>query len=165
MTAIRLSKVVLVFAVAFFCTLVVFNNLTDYDSNFQFVRHVLQMDSTFPGNKGTWRAINSSAFHHVAYDFVILWETLTAGMAWWGGSRLLGAVKKTAADFAAAKAQSVIALTMGMLLWFVGFIAVGGEWYLMWQSKTWNGQEAAFRLVVVLGIVLLYVVGPEGEHG
>jgi predicted small integral membrane protein len=34
----------------------------------------------------------------------------------------------------------------------------------MWQSNTWNGQEAAFRLVVVLGIVLLYVVGPEGEH-
>jgi predicted small integral membrane protein len=35
----------------------------------------------------------------------------------------------------------------------------------MWQSKTWNGQDAAFRLVVVLGIVLLYVVGPESEHG
>ena len=164
MTAIRLSKCVLVLGVAFFCTLVVFNNLTDYDSNFQFVRHVLQMDSTFPGNKGLWRAINSAAFHHVAYDFVILWEALTAIVAWWGGLRLLSSVKGTAKVFSAAKSQSVVALTMGILLWFVGFITVGGEWYLMWQSKTWNGQEAAFRLVVVLGIVLLYVVGPEGEH-
>ena len=78
MTAIRLSKCILMLGVAFFCTLVVFNNLTDYDSNFQFVRHVLQMDSTFSGNKGLWRAINSTAFHHVAYEFVILWEALTA---------------------------------------------------------------------------------------
>jgi len=162
---VRLSKGVLVFGVAFFCTLVVFNNLTDYDSNFQFVRHVLAMDSTFPGNRGMWRAIDSPGFHHLAYDFVILWEALTAGMAWWGGIRLARALKATAAEFAAAKAQSVIALTMGIVLWFVGFIAVGGEWYLMWQSKTWNGQDAAFRLVVVLGIVLLYVVGPETDHG
>ncbi len=165
MKAVRLSKCVLVLGVAFFCTLVVFNNLSDYDSNFQFVRHVLQMDSTFPGNRGMWRAVNSSAFHHVAYAFVILWEATTAGMAWWGGLRMLHAASRTAGEFAAAKAQSVIALTMGMTLWFVGFIAIGGEWYLMWQSKTWNGQEAAFRLVVVLGVVLLYVVGPEGEHG
>ena len=164
MTAIRLSKCVLVLGVAFFCTLVVFNNLTDYDSNFQFVRHVLQMDSTFPGNKGMWRAVNSPMLHHLAYNIVILWETLTAVTAWWGAIRLLRARSGTASAFHLAKAQSVAALTMGMVLWFVGFIAVGGEWYLMWQSKTWNGQDAAFRLVVVLGIVMLYVVGPEGDH-
>ena len=164
MIAIRLSKCLLVLAVAFFCTLVVFNNLTDYDSNFQFVRHVLQMDSTFPSNNGMWRAINSAAFYHVAYDFVIFWEALTAATAWWGGIRLLLHRNDTPQQFAHAKTQSVAALTMGICLWFVGFIAVGGEWFLMWQSKIWNGQEAAFRLVVVLGIVLLYVAGPEGQH-
>lgn len=162
--AIRLSKCVLVLSVAFFGTLVVFNNLTDYDSNFQFVRHVLQMDSTFPGNKGMWRAINSPAFHHVAYDFVILWETLTTITAWWGGVRLLRAIKAPAAEFNRAKTQSVAALTMGVVLWFTGFIAVGGEYFLMWQSKTWNGQDAAFRLVVILGVVLLYVAMPEPEN-
>lgn len=162
--AIRLSKCILMLGVALFCSLVVFNNLTDYDSNFQFVRHVLQMDSTFPANKGMWRAINSSGLHVVAYDSIILWETLTTAMAWWGVSRLVKAVKGTAAEFEAAKTQSVVALTMGILLWFVGFIAVGGEWYLMWQSKIWNGQDAAFRLVVVLGIVLIYVTAAEREH-
>jgi predicted small integral membrane protein len=162
--AIRLSKCVLVLSVAFFGTLVVFNNLTDYDSNFQFVRHVLQMDSTFPGNKGMWRAINSPAFHQVAYDFVILWETLTTITAWWGGVRLLRAIKAPAAEFNRAKTQSVAALTMGIVLWFTGFIAVGGEYFLMWQSKTWNGQDAAFRLVVILGVVLIYVALPEQEY-
>ncbi len=164
MTVIRISKCLLMLSVAFFCTLVVFNNLTDYDSNFQFVRHVLQMDSTFPGNRGMWRAINSLVVHHVAYGLVILWEALTAATAWWGGLRLFRHRRGSPQAFARAKAPSIAALTMGISLWFVGFIAVGGEWYLMWQSKTWNGQEAAFRLVVVLGIVLLYVVSPESQH-
>jgi len=52
----RVSKAVLVFAVALFYTILVLDNITDYDSNYQFVRHVLMMDSTFPGNHGMWRA-------------------------------------------------------------------------------------------------------------
>jgi predicted small integral membrane protein len=52
---------------------------------------------------------------------------------------------------------------MGLLLWLVAFLSVGGEWFLMWQSATWNGQEAAFRMFCVLGLVLLYMVMPDGE--
>jgi predicted small integral membrane protein len=31
----------------------------------------------------------------------------------------------------------------------------------MWQSKTWNGQEAAFRMFAVEGIVLVVLLLPE----
>jgi len=41
---LRTAKLLLVFAVALFYSLVVLNNTTDYDSNFQFIRHVLMMD-------------------------------------------------------------------------------------------------------------------------
>ena len=57
--SLRLTKTALVGAIALFYTLVVFNNVTDYYSNYQFVRHVLSMDTTFPGNRGMWRAIES----------------------------------------------------------------------------------------------------------
>ena len=57
--ALRVSKTVLVFAIAVFYTILVLNNITDYGSNYEFVRHVLMMDSTFPGNHGMWRAVNS----------------------------------------------------------------------------------------------------------
>ncbi len=62
MIAIRSCKMLLLAAMAFFFTLVVFNNLTDFDSNYQFVRHVLMMDSTFPGNHGMWRAIRAPGY-------------------------------------------------------------------------------------------------------
>jgi predicted small integral membrane protein len=159
--AVRISKCLLVFSVALFYTLVVFNNTTDYNSNYQFVRHVLQMDSTFPGNGGMWRAINQPSIHTIFYLLIIFWEIITAVLCWWGGIRLARALKRPAQDFIRAKNVGAIALTLGMLMWFVAFLTVGGEWFLMWQSRTWNGQDAAFRMFVVLGIVLLYLVMPE----
>ena len=59
-----------------------------------------------------------------------------------------------AAEFNAAKRVPVMALTLSLLMWLVAFLAVGGEWFLMWQSQDWNGQEAAFRDFAVVGLVL-----------
>jgi len=44
----RSAKVLLLAGIALYYTLVVFNNLTDFDSNYLFVRHTLTMDTTFP---------------------------------------------------------------------------------------------------------------------
>jgi predicted small integral membrane protein len=33
----------------------------------------------------------------------------------------------------------------------------------MWQSRTWNGQEAAFRMFAVVGIVFLILIQPDSE--
>ena len=60
---LRLVKTALLLAVALYYFLVVFNNLTDYNSHYQFVRHMLMMDTTFPGNRAMWRAVNSPAWH------------------------------------------------------------------------------------------------------
>ena len=161
---LRAAKVTLVFGVAVFYTFVVFNNLTDYDSNYQFVRHVLMMDSTFPGNHGMWRAINSPAAHTAFYVSIISWETLTMLLCWWGAVRLLRAFNAHAAEFDRAKGVAIGALTLSLMMWLVAFLSVGGEWFLMWQSKNWNGQEAAFRMFTVVGIVLLLVAQGEPEE-
>jgi len=160
----RLTKVSLVFGVALFYAFVVFTNLTDYDSNYQFVRHVLMMDSTFPGNRAMWRAINSPAVHTLFYLSIIAWEIATMVLCWWGGWRLVRSLKSDAKTFRKAGNLSIAGLTLGMMLWLVAFLDVGGEWFLMWQSKTWNGQEAAFRMFAVVGIVLLVLVQPEIEE-
>ncbi len=64
---LRLAKISLVLAVALYYAFIVFNNLTDYNSNFQFIRHVLMMDSTSPDNHAMWRAINQPAIHTLFY--------------------------------------------------------------------------------------------------
>jgi predicted small integral membrane protein len=160
---IRTAKVLLLAGVAFFYTLVIFNNLTDYGSNAQFVRHVLLMDTTFPGNHGMWRAISSPASDTVFYISIIVWETVTAILLWWGAARLLRALRQPAADFNSQKSLPVAALTLSLLMWLVAFLSVGGEWFLMWQSKIWNGQDAAFRNFAAFGIVLLILLQPDTD--
>lgn len=159
---VKISKILLVWAVAFFASLVVFNNLTDYGSNYAFVEHVLRMDTTFPDNKGMWRSIDSPLVYNALYWLIIATESAVAILCWVGGWRLFKARHDNTA-FNEAKGVAVIGLTLGIILWFTGFLTIGGEWFLMWQSQTWNGQEAAFRLVVILGIVLLYVIQPDKD--
>jgi len=159
---LRVCKVLLVFSVAIFYTLVVLNNTTDYNSNYQFVRHVLMMDSTFPGNHGMWRAINSPAIHTAFYISIIAWEAMTMVLCWWGGARMAAAIGSAEA-FGRAKNLAIVALTLSLLQWLVAFLSVGGEWFLMWQSKSWNGQDAAFRIFTVIGIVLLLVALKDEE--
>jgi Predicted small integral membrane protein (DUF2165) len=48
-------------------------------------------------------------------------------------------------------------------VWFFGFMVVGGEWFSMWQSAMWNGQEAAFRFYMTILAVLIFVNQPDGE--
>lgn len=161
---LRTAKMLLLFAVAVFYSFLVFNNLTDYDSNFQFIRHVLMMDSTLPGNHGMWRALNHPVWHMLFYWTIIAWEILTMFLCWWGGWKLARTLRNDAPGFHHARHIAIAALTSSLLMWLVAFLSIGGEWFLMWQSKTWNGQEAAFRMFTVVGIVLLLVALPEAQE-
>jgi predicted small integral membrane protein len=160
---LRAVKLAMVFAVALYDTLLVFNNTTDYNSNYQLVRHVLMMDSTFPGNRAMWRALNQQAAHTVFYLSIIAWELVTMILCCWGGLRLARALRGSAAAFHGANRISSIGLTLALLMWLLAFVTVGGEWFLMWQSEAWNGQEVALRMFTAIGIVLLLVAQPDTE--
>jgi predicted small integral membrane protein len=146
-----------------FAFLVTVGNLTDYESNFAFVQHVLSMDTTFPGNALMYRAITTPALWHVAYWLIIGGEGLTFLFFLMGAVALWRARNESARAFARAKKWAYVGATMGFLVWFLGFMVVGGEWFAMWQSKIWNGQEAAFRLYMAILGVLIFINQPDAE--
>ena len=115
---LRVAKLALIMALALSYTLVVIGNLTDYDSNYQFVRHVLMMDSTFPGNHLMWRAIQSPAVHTSFYLGIIGWEIATMLLLWIAATRIAKALKKSSAEFHAAKSWAIAALTLSLLMCF-----------------------------------------------
>ncbi len=160
-SAARLSKTALLAAMGFFFTLVVFNNTTDFDSNYQFVRHVLSMDTTFPNNRGLWRALHPTALHLAFYIGIICWEALNMVLCWLAAIALFRARNAPATAFTAAKRTAILALTSGMTLWLIAFLCIGAEWFLMWQSRTWNGQDAAFRMFTIEAIILTLILIPE----
>ncbi|MPZ38685.1 MAG: DUF2165 family protein [Rhizobiales bacterium] len=165
MIVVRAAKIVMVAAIALFATIVVFGNVTDYGTNFAFVQHVLSMDTIFERSTIRYRAIESPALHRVAYALIIAAEALTAVLCWIGTFALARRLRADASTFNRAKAFAVAGLTLGFLLWQVGFMTVGGEWFGMWQSKSWDGVPSAFRFVMVITAVLIFLVLPDHDLG
>lgn len=156
----RWVKIGLIFSAGIFAMVITFNNLTDYQSNFLFVSHVLSMDDTFEGNRGMWRAMSNPIIHHLFYWGIILTE-LVIGLLCLIGSYKLWRNRQDVVLFQQAKSWAILGLGLGILLWFFGFMAIGGEWFLMWQSQTWNGQQPAFRIAALFGIFLIYLNQPD----
>lgn len=161
MNALRLSRIALTAAVALFFTLVAFGNVTDFDSNWQFVRHVMAMDTTFQSPNLMWRAVTSETAQLAAYLVIIGWQIVTALLLWWGVARLIAARNGERIVFSEAKGIAILGLGAGFLLYAVGFLAIAGEWFSMWQSPKWNGQATAGIFVTFIGIALLHLCGAE----
>ena len=153
---VRLAKVLMTAMLAAFAFIVTYDNLVDYGSNYEFVKHVLSMDTTFPGNSLMDRAITNPTAWSVAYAALITGEGLTFILLTVGTVTLIRALRRPAADFNRVKAWMIAGATAGFGVWFFAFM-VGGEFFAMWQSKIWNGQEAAFRFYMALIGVLIFV--------
>ncbi len=162
---IRLSKIAMLLGLAFFAFLVTLNNVIDYGSNFEFVKHVLSMDTTFEGNALMGRAITTPWIWHAGYWLIIAGEGLTCVLLGIGAARLIAALHAPADRWNAAKGWAVLGATTGFLVWFVGFMAIGAEWFAMWQSDIWNGQQPAFRFYITILAVIIFVMQPDAERG
>ena len=152
---LRLAKAVSVSAIGLQSLLIVLGNTTDYDTNFQFVEHVLKMDTTFPTSRIHYRSLHQPFLFHAAYGLIIGLETLMSICCVRGSWLLIKHLTSGPETFQAAKNWAVAGLTIGILLWFVGFEVVGGEWFAMWQSPLWNGLASAERMVSFLMLTLI----------
>src|SRR4029079_7584370 len=119
--------------------LVTYDNLVDYGSNYEFVRHVLSMDTTFRDNTLKDRAITNPGVWRAAYATIIAAEGLTCLLLPIGAVVLVTRLRASAEAFNRAKAWSVAGLTAGFGVWFFGFLVVASEYLAMWQSRSWNG--------------------------
>ncbi|WP_129308516.1 DUF2165 domain-containing protein [Streptomyces sp. L2] len=148
-TALPLAAGVLTGVLALYITLVAIGNITDFGTNQAFVRHVLAMDTTFKDDDLMGRAITDTGVQDAAYVAIIVWESvaalvLVAGTCLWARR-----------SYDLARRVSTYGLLMLMLLFGAGFVAIGGEWFAMWQSKDWNGLQAATRIFLMSGVVLI----------
>lgn len=159
----RIAKAIMVASLALFALLVAFDNLTDYNTNYAFVRHVLSMDTTFPGNGLLYRRITSPALWQAGYALIIAGETLTGIVLAVATIALARHLRSEAVRFNHAKRFTIIGAALGFLVWFFGFMIVGGEWFSMWQSPMWNGQQPAFRFYMTILAVLIFVNQPDED--
>src|ERR1700742_2422453 len=143
----RLAKTISVAAIGVMSLLVFIGNTTDYFTNYQIVRHVLKMDTTFPGSHIHYRSINNPFLFNAVYIFIIIMQAAMTFCCIKGSWLLFKNLRSGAAMFNASKNWAVAGIIVGIIIWFLGFEVVGGEWFAMWQSRLWNGLSSAERIV------------------
>ena len=142
---LRLLQAFTLFIAGLFALFVFMGNLMDYDSNYQFVKHVLSMDTTFEGNALMWRALTEPWMWTAGYIGIIIAEGVFAALAIIGAA-LMFMRRSDNAAFNKARGWGYAAYGLGFAIWFIGFIVIGSEWFAMWQSDIWNGKETAMGI-------------------
>lgn len=163
--ALPVAVTVLTGMTALQMTLVTAGNITDFGTNQTFVRHVLAMDTTFQSPNMMWRAITSPGLADAFYIAIIAWELLTALVLIAG---FIACVRNHIAGHPLSTAHQLSNLgwVMQLTLFGVGFIAIGGEWFQMWQSSKWNGLSAALQNLIIasFGLALTHLVTKDSKR-
>ena len=123
------------------------------------------MDTTFHAASLMGRAITHPTIHRYAYELIIVWETMAAIVCWIGACKLLVNIRQSAEIFNQSRTIAFTGLFLGFLLYMVGFIIIGGEWFCMWQSKMWNGQATAGLFVSLILFVMIFLQNKEEDTG
>jgi predicted small integral membrane protein len=151
----RIAQAISVFAIGIMALLIVVGNTTDYYTNYHFVEHVMKMDTIFPDSHILYRSIHSPSLYHAGYIFIIVMEAVMTFCCLKGSWLLFKNLRSDAGAFYRAKNWAVAGLIVGIVIWFLGFEVMGGEWFAMWQSPTWNGLGSAERIVSFIMLVFL----------
>jgi predicted small integral membrane protein len=144
---------------AVLCALIAIGNINDPDLNLKFVQHVLSMDTVPIAAHG----VRSPLVWEIGFWSIVAGEVLTAAFFTWGTVELLRARSSKARVFHEAKRFVYAGAGSAFLIWFVGFSAVGGEWFAMWQSQIWNGEQAAFRIFASILLVSIFMAQSDCE--
>lgn len=153
----RQIKILFGTSVGLYMLMTCFNNLADYDSNFEFIKMVSGMEDVYSKAKNGWRSVHNEVLHHSLYIFIIACEFTIAILILSGVYKMTRKIKSGKEEFNQSKKLLSTGLSFGVLLWFGIFITIGGEWFLMWQSKIWNGQYTAFILTIIFLAFLVHL--------
>jgi predicted small integral membrane protein len=161
----RMARVItslLILMVAAYYLVVGFDNITNpinpNASNWPFVKGVLSGDGV-PAESGfEWRFIDATWFQAASYIAVMVLETLTGILLLIAG--ILG-LRASASSGRWNNAQKLTFLGgfLGLAVFFLGFMVVGGNWFIMYLNSKWNGLEPAFQNSVMTITMLILTVG------
>lgn len=162
MGSVRLAKIVLTAGAGLLFLLVGVNNIIDYETNFDVVKHILSMDMIPPG-PFAGRVAAASSLHHIFYLGIIGVEILGGAATLTGVLRLWRARNEAAKEFNKDKSLALCGLALVFGLYFIGFATIGGEWFQMWRAGSYNMQEPAFRFIGSIGLVMLFLNQPDED--
>lgn len=160
--AIRFFKIVLVALVGLQGWLYLAGNIANWDAALGAVGYVLGMQGNEAYSIRIFPAVTSPALVTIAVLVILVGEFLVGALSF-KGAWDLWRVRRAGADaFNAAKSWAVLGCAMAMVVWFGGFMVIGGALFQMWQTEVGQGSlHYAFMFAASSALVLLFLVGRD----
>jgi predicted small integral membrane protein len=143
--------------ISFFGLLVLYSNFADYATNYEFLAHILSMDTTRGSPKYSHRAITSPMLHHRIYWLIITLEVVFTAFCILGTYHLYKNINTSSKKFHEAKKFAIIGILIALFLYYVCFQVIGVEWFNMDESQHWNYKDWARHIVDFMLAALIYV--------
>jgi predicted small integral membrane protein len=132
----RLALIVMALFPALWGLLGDLNNATDFSSTASnAVRPLIEMTNTYGNPWQTWRAISAPWAASVGLVLIMAAETTAGILGIISIVVMLVNIRGNAAAFAKGKAWMILACLFAILVWGIGFMVVGGDWFLAWQAN------------------------------
>ena len=164
----RVCTSIFVLMVAIYYLMVAFDNITNPTnpnaSNWPFVQGVLSGDGVPPDSGFGYRFIDAEWFQVLSYIGIIAGETLTGILLAIAG--ILGLRRSSSCPrWGGAQKWTFVGGVVGLGVFFLGFMAIGGNWFIMYLNSKFNGLEPAFQNSVMTFFMLVLVsVVLVGSH-
>ena len=160
--AIRYLKIILVILVGLQGLLYVAGNSANWNTGLESVAYVLSMEGHEIYGSHIVPPVTNSALVTIAFLVILAGEFLVGALSLKGAWDLWSARKGSPDAFEAAKTYAVLGTGMAMVVWFGGFVVIGGVLFQMWQTQIGHGSFAdAFVFAASGALVLLFVSTPD----
>jgi len=160
--SIRYLKIVLVAFVGLAGLLFVAGNIANWDAGLGLVGYVVSMEGHEIYGSHIFPPVTNPALVTLAFLLILAGESLVGVLSLMGAWDLWSARNGGADAFNASKTYAVLGTGMAVVVWFGGFVVIGGVLFQMWQTEIGHGSFAdAFIFAAAGGLVLLIVSGPD----
>jgi predicted small integral membrane protein len=160
--AIRVLKIILVVFVGLQGWFYVAGNIANWDSGLAAVGYVLGMEGHEIYATHIFPALTNKALVTIAFLIIICGEFLVGALSLTGAWHLWRARNGHADSFNSAKTFAILGAGMAMVVWFGGFVILGGALFQMWQTQIGTGSfEGAFIYGATSALILLFVNSPD----
>ena len=152
----------LVVFVGLSAVLLVAGNIANWNAGLGTVGYVLSMEGHEVYGSHIFPPVTKPALVTIAFLLILAGEILVGALSLKGAWDLWSARTGSADAFNAAKTYAVMGTGMAVVVWFGGFVVIGGVLFQMWQTEIGHGSFAdAVILAAAGGLVLLFVNSPE----
>lgn len=160
---IQIIKIALMFCVGAWGLVGVMSNMLDYSAGWEQVKYVMSMEGA-AGTPGIeWRSIHSPVLVTIGFSVIYISKLTTGIVCIFSGFKMLQARKANTEAFEAAKQWGVFGCGISVIMLFLCFIVITGEFFEYWRVVTLGMITHHYAFIYIMSLIsfMLFLQQPE----